>query len=293
MTYSNPSRKPSRGMSLVELLLVMAILSVVMMAVMSLFVPAQRATVVQTQVTDIQANLRLAMNRMSQDLLAAGFLVVDQPVVFESGTNNDPTDFTIRTRLVGNGFGRVTGATASGGNIQVTLSSADMVAQFPVNSRVRLFNPVAMRECGAAYNEADATLAAAHIYTVTAADSAARTLTIDTGGTIGSADVLGESVVAEVRDANQPPMQTIRYRFADSNGDGTPDALLRIVNGTSQFLARNVSAVNFAYEYTPSAKVQKVDITLTGQTRALVAGDTIAGAKTRALQSSVTLRNVF
>lgn len=293
MRIQNPSSRGSRGMSLVELLLVMAILSVVMLAVTSLFIPAQRATMVQTQVSDIQSNLRLAMNTLSQDLLTAGFLVADQPIVFNSGTPGDPIDFTIQTRLVGSGFGRIVNTAAAGGNLVLTLSQPGMLASFPVGTRVRLFSPVEMRECGAEYDETDATASAAHVYTVTAVNPGASTVTINPGGTIGAADVFNESVVVAVRDNAQPPLQTIRYRFADSDGNGTPDALLRIVNGNTQFLARNVSEVIFAYDYTTGGRVQRVDISLAGQTRAIVPGDAVAGAKTRALQSSVTLRNVF
>ena len=76
----------SRGMSLVELMLVMAILSVVMLAVMSLYVPAYQSTVAQTQVSDVQSNLRLALKTMTRDLLLAGFLVPTNPVIFEASS---------------------------------------------------------------------------------------------------------------------------------------------------------------------------------------------------------------
>lgn len=293
MERTDSSASSCRGMTLIELLLVMAILSVVMLAITSLFIPMQRSTVVQTQVTDVQANLRLAVNVLSQDLVTAGFLVADAPIFFESATPSDPDpedDFTIRTRLVGNRFGRVLSAADSAGNVVVTLSNPEMVAHFPVNSRVRLFDPVGMRECGAAYDENNASLAAARVYTVEA--TSANTLTIDTGSVVAASQVLDETVVVAVNDTGQPT-QTIRYRFADTDGDGNGDALLRIVNGTTQFLAREVSDVVFSYDYTPGGKVQRIDITLTGQTQALVANDAIAGAKTRALRTSVNLRNVF
>lgn len=290
-------RPRCRGMSLVELLLVMAILSVVMLAVTSLFIPAQRATVVQSQVSDIQSNLRLAMNRLSQDLLVAGFLATGDPIIFEGSVtpttaeNPDPDDFTIRTRLAGSGFGRAGNNPGPTANPDVVLTSPDMYQHFPVGTKVRLFNPVAMRELDDSYDETTASAAdkADHVYTVTVNDGTK--LSLNTNGI--SVDVDPETVVVAVRDTSQPPLQTIRYQFADSNGDGTPDALLRIVNGNTQFLARNVSDAVFAYSFTTEGKVQRVDITLEGETRALAADDAIAGAKTRSLQSSVTLRNVF
>jgi len=286
-----PSVKTScRGMTLVEVILVMAILSVVMLAVMSLYIPAQRATVVQTQVTDIQSNLRLAMNRLSQDLLTAGFLVTGQPIVFESGTTDDPLDFTIRTRIVGQGFGRVMGVSAGTGAAEVTLTmaSADMVDNFPVGSLVRLVEPVSTREC----DESDVADPAKRVYTVVAVG--ANTLDLDDpNGGLSPGDINPEAVVLRVVSNTQPPVQTIRYRHADTNGDGTRDALLRIVNDETQFLGRNVSNVNFTYSYAPTGRVRRVDVFLSGQTKQLVAGDAIASAKTRGLESSVTLRNVF
>ena len=290
--FVNPS---CRGMSLVELLLVMAILSAVMLAVMSLYIPVQRSTVVQTQVTDVQANLRLAMNRLSQDLLTAGFLVTGQPIIFENGANN-PQDFTIRTRAAGSGFGRVGTVLAGGGGAEVrlNLTSADMAAEFPVNSLVRLIEPVSATEC-AEVTQPDATkrvykvIASAIDNNGTAADPSDDFAVIDlddpAGGLVVGA-VAPEAVVVRVGNAAQPAVQTIRYRL--NNG-----VLERIVSGNTQFLVRNVSGVTFAYTYAPSGRVRRVDVTLVGQTGELVAGDAIAGAKTRALESSVTLRNVF
>jgi prepilin-type N-terminal cleavage/methylation domain-containing protein len=300
-------RKTCRGMTLVEVIFVMAILSVVMLAVMSLYIPAQRSTVVQTQVTDIQTNLQMAMKRITQDLLTAGFLATGEPVIFENGTDN-PTDFTIRTRLVGGGFGRVSSVEASAETdceVRLNLTTADMAAEFPLNSQVRLFEPVSTRECDED-NEADA---AKRVYRVakvttddngTAGDPSDDFAVVDlddpnTPAELAVGDVAAETVMVRVANAAQPAVQTIRYRFVDSNGDGADDALVRMVNGNTQFLTRNVSGVNFVYNYTDTAtpKVQRVDVTLAEQTKELVAGDAIAGAKTRSLQTSVMLRNVY
>lgn len=285
-----------RGMSLVEVVVVMAILSVVMLAIMSLYIPAHRSTVVQSQVADVQDNLRLAMNRLTQDILTAGFLIGGQgPIFFESGTDNDPKGFTIRTRLVGSGFGRVASATAGAGGAEVslTLSSADMAGDLPAGVRVRLIEPVSATECDT--DEPDPTK---RVYTVLA-------VTVDDNGTpadssddfsvidlddpnsgLVAGDINPEAVVMRVADASTPAVQTIQYKLEDG-------ALARVVNGNTQYLARNVSDVNFAYHYASSGRVERIDIEVTGETRELVANDAISGAKTRSLQSSVKLRNVF
>lgn len=305
MQHVRETRNSCRGMTFVEVIVVMAILSVVMLAVMKLYIPAQRSTVVQTQVTDIQANLQMAMKRITRDLLTAGFLTTGAPIVFENGTDN-PDDFTIRTRLVGIGFGRVASVTAStepGAEVNLTLTSVDMAEEFSQNAQVRLFEPVSTKEC----DEDSVPNAAQRVYRVakvttnnngTPGDPSDDYTTIDLddpNGQLAVSDVGAETVIVRVTDSSQPAVQMIRYSFADSDGDGTADTLARIVNGNTQFLARNVGDVNFTYNYTDSSnpKVQRVDVTLAEETRALAGSDIFAGTKTRSLQTSVMLRNVY
>ena len=284
----------SRGMSLVELLLVMAILSVVMLAVMSLYVPAHQSTVAQTQVSDVNANLRLALKVMTQDLLTAGFLVPMTPVVFPDadpdyrtlnldsiGTEND-SDFILRSRIVGNDFARVSGVSSLGlGKFELTLSDSDMPSNFPAGSRVRLFEPiqsVEIRNTSGTDQE--------RAYPVLAPPGASK-ITIDTSAVspaFNALDIPAETVVVRVKDANQPPLQTIRYRVDN-------DALIREINDEPQILARNVDTVDFDYNYTPQGRVNRIEITLTGKTNALK-NDAISGEKTRQIETSVMLRNI-
>lgn len=287
-------RHGSRGMSLVELLLVMAILSVVMLAVMSLYVPAHQSTVTQTQVSDVNANLRLALKVMTQDLLAAGFLVPMTPVAFPDadpdyrtlnldsiGTEND-TDFIIRSRIVGNDFARVSGVNSIGlGKFELTLSDADMPGNFPEGSRVRLFEPIQSVEIkntsGTDQERAYPVLA----------PTGGNKITIDTSAISPAfvlTDIPTETVVVRIKNENQPPLQTIRYRVEDG-------ALIRDINDEPQVLARNVDTVDFDYSLTPQGRVNRIEITLTGKTRALK-DDAISGEKTRQIKTSVMLRNI-
>ena len=95
-----------------------------------------------------------------------------------------------------------------------------------------------------------------------------------------------ETVVVKIKDSTQPALQTIRYELIG-------DALARTVNGVTQLLARNVSDVNFTYEYTDAGNVERVVIVLEGQTADMQSVDAIAGQKTRVLSSSVALRNAL
>lgn len=281
----------SRGMSLVELMLVMAILSVVMLAVMSLYVPAYQSTVAQTQVSDVQSNLRLALKTMTRDLLLAGFLVPINPVIFEASStpttaeNIDPNDFTIRTRIVGNDFARVLTDATSLSTVKV--ANADMADNFPDNSLVRLFEPISANEINLdTVSDPDK-----RVYLVlnTVKDLVNDTATFqisDPNTTLAAGDITAETVIVRVRDNAQPPVQTIRYRL--NNG-----VLERIVNGSLQILARNVDAASsgFTYERTSQVRVKWVGIKLTGETKALK-NDAISGEKVRSVETSVKLRNI-
>jgi hypothetical protein len=61
----------------------------------------------------------------------------------------------------------------------------------------------------------------------------------------------------------------------------------------SHNLARNVDAANsgFLYKKTSQGRVNRVDITLTGKTKALK-NDAISSEKRRAIKTSVKLRNI-
>jgi prepilin-type N-terminal cleavage/methylation domain-containing protein len=289
--YFKMKRHGSRGMSLVELLVVLAILSVVMMAVMSLYIPAHQSTVAQTQVSDVQSNLRLALKTMTRDLLTAGFLMPYDPIAFPDATPNftddnldDPgtknsADFIIRTRAVGSDFARIKSVTTSGSSTTFTVMDPEMVANFPSGSRVRVFEPISATE----FKEATGT-PVSRAYPVTA--TGYNTITLTTGVLLPSdLTVLPESVIIRIKDQNQPVLQTIRYRLLN----GT---LRREVNDAVQVLARNVDTSDtslggtsfFDYNFTPEDRVNRVDIKLTGLTA--------AGGKSRAIETTVKLRNI-
>lgn len=261
--------KSKKGMTLVEVMVVAVILAVVVMAVMSLFIPTVQSTAVQTEVADVQSNLRLAMDRMTDDLLTAGFLIGSNadPIIFESGTDRDPVDFTIQTALIGGGFARVDSSSAD----SLELASADMLNSFGIGTNFRIMNP------NKTTNAAE--IVPGQIYQVTAVNVGTKTLTINPTLAVSANDM----VIVQTLPAS-PLIQRIRYRL--QNG-----ALSRTVNGQTQFLARGIDAVNFSFVPT-TGRVRRVDIILTGRTADRIANGT-STQKTRELQTAVTLRNNF
>ena len=293
-------RHGSQGMTLVELLLVMAILSVIMMAVMSLYIPIQQSSVVQTEVSDVQSNLRLALKTMTRDLLIAGFLAPYDPIAFPDatfesggdfhdvalaspGTSADyPKEFIIRTRAVGSGFARIALVNNSIPGVYVlTVTDPDMAENFTAGSKVRIFEPISSDEVTKGLGSSDADRA----FTVQTPVSPG-TVTINRGLIALSSGIPKESVMIRIKDENEPALQTIHYRL--NNG-----ALERIVNEDVHILARNVDVANssFAYWPTPEGRINRVDIVLTGTTRELK-NNAVSSAKSRAIQTTVKLRNI-
>ncbi|GEM_PF-3340570 len=301
----------NRGFTLIEAIVVMAILSVVMLAIMSFIIPTQQSMKMQSNATDVQSNLNLALNVMTKDLLMAGFLVdpAFDPVVTnaacpsywkgDTATDNmaagpifwqgdditeDTNDLTIRTRVSGNAFAVIDGVAGSSGNWTITPSHQDMFNNFCSGNTVkvasvRVFNPVSMRELGCASDACEMTPAAAN--TLSNCNSATKTFVIN-NTVLDSSTSNGLVIVG----ATGLPMHTIRYRV--NNG-----TLERIVNGVTQNLARGVTSINFAYGKSTGGVVKRVDITATGVIAAMKAGEAELGQKTRTLTTSVNLRNSF
>jgi len=277
-----------RGMTLVEMLVVMAILSVVMMAVMSLYIPAQRSTSAQTQVSDVQSNLRLALKTMTRDLLVAGFLVAEDPIAFPGATpdyaaanlnsrgTSNSQEFIIRTRAVGDGFARIYNSAVGISTVTLTVTDEEMVDNFYNTSVVRLFEPISGTEILPASGSA---------FSVSSLDKANKKIVISPEPAASSV-IQEETVMLRVKDSSQPALQTIRYFLEDG-------ALKREINNTVQILARNIASVNFDYD--PDSldeRVKRVDIKLTGKTKA-VGNDILSSEKTRSVETSVKLRNIY
>ncbi|MDL1975511.1 MAG: PilW family protein [Deltaproteobacteria bacterium] len=93
----------TRGFTLIELLISMALSGIVMSAIYTLFISQSRSYSIQEQVSEMQQNARVAMDRIVRDVRMAGYGVVDDDEAFVIGnidydynksddfqTNNDP-----------------------------------------------------------------------------------------------------------------------------------------------------------------------------------------------------------
>jgi hypothetical protein len=163
-----------------------------------------------------------------------------------------------------------------------------MVPSFPGGTKVRIFGSMNGEEL---IEDIKSSVSSANrVLSVVTYNSATIEADVPSAAALTSVELndlenaLVEAVIVRVKDDSQPSLQTIRYRL--NNG-----VLERIVNGSTQFLARNVDSVDFGYS-PPSGRINLVHVKLTGKTKALK-NDAISGEKTREVETSVRLRNIF
>ena len=123
-----------------------------MTAVLSLIVPAQRSSVVQSDLSTVQGGMRVALERMTKDFRNAGFLFAGAPVaalvilsmrlpsetvIVDASVN----PVTINTRAVSGVFGRVSDVPTSTAD-SFDLVYSDQFSNFPVDSYAAVVEPV-------------------------------------------------------------------------------------------------------------------------------------------------------
>jgi prepilin-type N-terminal cleavage/methylation domain-containing protein len=294
-------RNGSSGFTLVELIIVMLILSVVMVAAMSLFIPAKRASVVQTGLADVQGNLRLALETIAQDFRVAGFLRTGDAISGYSLSVGDPTvsdpidTLVINTRTVSGRYGRIETPPADAGAFQFVLYDELQVDSFHVNDFVAIVQPVT----GEVLNS--------KIYKVSATDRTARTVTLkntDNSAVPDNTDrlnlrgtITGNVLLVAPIGASAPSdiNRTITYSWVDADDNlAGKDTLVRIIDGKTQFLARNVSFLQFIVKEDADGDPHKVTIEIEGKTddQTGAVNDPVGSQKSKRLRTVVSLRNV-
>jgi prepilin-type N-terminal cleavage/methylation domain-containing protein len=103
------------GFTLVEMLIVVAMMGFTMAAVFSVYLTHQKSAVTEEEVVEVQQNLRVAMDQITHDIGMAGFLVPSctSPignVGNDSGPNGTDT-VTINTASASSTSARITTAT--------------------------------------------------------------------------------------------------------------------------------------------------------------------------------------
>lgn len=297
-------RTNDRGFTIVELLVAMAILGVLTAGIFSLYNTQHKVTHVESDVVDVQQNLRMAIDRLTKDVRMAGFALTagsGNPVGAagdNAGLGGSDT-FTINTSSASATSTRIdadlTATVSTDSSITFTVL-ADEAGLFTVGDVVRIINP------------GDRSQPAETSFTVTAIDAAGPTLTVLPGTSAGAADFRRGFLI--VKTGSAPPdtfPNTVQYCLGPASGCAPSvvcpagNCLMRIVNGSadeSSIVASNISQMQLSYVTDSGAEsgapsdlsqVRDVVMTLSGQTAATAA---LSGApKTREMTASARLRN--
>jgi prepilin-type N-terminal cleavage/methylation domain-containing protein len=308
-------------MTLVEVMVVTAILGVVMGAVYSLMLPVQKSTYTQTQVVDMQDSLRLAFEQMSLDIRHAGLMVNDDPIV---NLNQNPprSEFTIQLAA----RPQTLGARLVSAGVAFQLDPSIMLARFTDGQMVKIYNVVDREVTFPAIAGQVVNLDITDVNSDDANVNNANRFADDTvtfNLTPAELDILrSEDKVYYLlpTTAGDPAVHTITYifdpndntlpggarptlrRYDDwpSPGAAIPAALpnplppnwLLLGGEPTAGGARKTYAAQFDYD----EETHQVSIDITGATQAYdpnKSDDSLANAKARRLQTTVALRNAI
>ena len=305
----------TRGFSLIELLIVMAMLALVLVAIYSLYDTHSKSAYVQEEVVDVQQNLRIAMDSISRDIKMSGILI---PLTDNAGTADNREDSAV-------GHTTKTGADAGfGATSTITLNAAsasgqygrideDMLGASPMTLKLDDVNAVSTFNSGNSVriirpqDRTDPAGPNGTFFTVTGMnlDPAVKSITLTSGGPddpTGRTFRKGDLLVASPSGASHP--NSIRY-FVTSGGPTCPANQFCIARATNegtvpdtQIIATNITNLQLSYILDSGAEtdapadpagVRAVRVTITGQTVATQVQS--GGPKTKQITSVVKVRN--
>jgi prepilin-type N-terminal cleavage/methylation domain-containing protein len=131
----------SSGFTMIELLIVTAMLAVVVGATYSLYLTHLRTAYSHDEVVDVQQNLRIAMDSITRDLKMGGLLVPKGDNLNISLSNCTEDSLRINTTSPNGGFARITPSAATTGDYSTTGTSFTLsVDGFNINDKVRILS---------------------------------------------------------------------------------------------------------------------------------------------------------
>lgn len=289
-------RVGKQGFTLVEILVVIALFSVFGIAIYSLYLTHMKTSITQEEVVDVQQNVRIAMERLTRDIMMAGFLVPPEPsgktLCLDSTLTNYSSMITVRTASAEAAFVRLNSSaeTAAATNLVLTVNPPGSLSRFRGGDPARIIRAL------------NTTQPSNNVFTVITSVRTSATMTL--ANSTSGIDYRPGDVICKVASATAPYPETVTYTVVPCN-QGTTTCLGRSVNaGATELIAQGISGVKFSYllddgtETYAAAAMNNVDklaslravrVTITGRTsKRATPGDLL---KTRQLTSIVKLRN--
>lgn len=270
--------RSSRGVTLVELMIVTLMMGIVTMAIFSLYQSTQRTASTQDEVVELQQNLRVGMDQIARDIRNAGFMIAGDPISVASANA-----LTLQTGSTNGKMARITVAFNSPANDatatrDVTVASADMVDFFVSGASgdwVRIIRPPNQAQ------PLDDT------FQVSSKDRDVPKLVLKDFVTATAVSYQPGDIIVRVSSSSGSALRTIAYSLSGTD-------LQRNDGVSTEVVASGINSLAFGYlldDGTESsapatlADIQAVRVTLTGQ------ASTVEGTKNRSLTSVIKLRN--
>ncbi len=298
-------RTDDKGFTLLELIIAMGILGLVTAAVFSVYNTQRKVAYIETDVADVQQNLRLAVQSILKDLRMAGFMLPDGEIPLESavdGTGPAASDLlAINTAAAKGAACRIdadlTVDLLSGAAFALAVSSERDLEGFAPGDSVRILSP------GERAQPADTA------YTVVSKNAAVPSMTLSPQSDGGTVDLKRGFIIARTGESLPDTFpNTVRYCLGPAAGCA-PDVacpaglcLMRIVNGEpseNSIVATNIGDLQFRYvvDGTTVESSAPADLSVVRDVRITISGETVETAplsgapKTREIAAISRIRN--
>jgi len=281
-----------RGFTLVELLIVMAILGMVITAVLGVYKSTQRMTYTQDEVVEVQQNLRVSLDQIGRDIRDAGFMVNGNAISVAAGNT-----LTLQSAAVPAVMARIVAPASAPFNYTTPADTAtDLVIKVATSDMVDLFESGASGDWVRIIRPPNQTEPLNDTFQVSHKDSTGPTLTLKDFITANTLYQAGDIIVTVPSQASSLP-RTISYSLSGED-------LIRNA-GSAEILASKLTGLNFDYLMDDGSEkdtvtgselsdIRAVRVNLTGATSASQTGSDqygTGGVKTRELSTVVVLRN--
>ncbi|MBW4054434.1 MAG: prepilin-type N-terminal cleavage/methylation domain-containing protein [Proteobacteria bacterium] len=280
----------NRGFSLVEILVVLAMLGIVLGAIFSLYIAHLKNAYVQDETIEMQQNLRMAMESITSTLKNAGTLVPLTTTPLAAGIfGNWTSSVTINTASSDGIYARAT-KTKTRTTVYAMYSSAvDSSSGFANGDRVRLIKPLT-----------DTPVFATYTTLIVSGIPASQSLSVNGSGAfaVGDGDVANGDMFAKAASLTaHGPFDIVQfYLVTGGSCPANQTCLARSTNGSEDIIASYISKLRFSYVYEdgtedsvpPSSSpntIRAVRVTLDGTAA------TSSGPKNKQLTSLIMLRN--